>query len=443
MIKEIYEPYFKNKKVTVLGLGLLGRGLGDTQFLLKNEADVICTDTRSEEKLRDSVIQITKEKRSNLKLVIGENKMEDFENRDYILTCAGMPIGYEYLEHARKNSIPVYMSASLLCDIVMENLPQVTIIGITGTRGKSTTTQMIAHILKSNSMRVHLGGNIRGVANLPLLDELEDGDYLVLELDSWQLQGFGDAKISPHIAVFTNFLEDHMNYYKNDKELYFSDKANIYRNQHDGDVLIASAQASSEIIMRGERVSMIVPEKRNFDMKLIGEHNQVSAGLAYEVALQCGLDDESIREAIKTFSAVEGRLEDIGMFRGIRVLNDNNATTPDATIVAIKAITSTFHLSPILITGGGDKGLALLDLENEIKENTKVHILLSGSGTDKLNLSKEFLFEKLEDCIFQAFKLAKEGDIILFSPAFASFSKYFNNEYERNDEFVRLIKKYV
>ncbi len=443
MIKELYSPYFENKKVTVLGLGLLGRGLGDTEFLLNNCGEVICTDTRSVEKLKGSISFITKQEHNNLKLIIGENRFEDFENRDFILTCTGLPIDYVYLMHAKENSIPVYMSASLVCDIIMKELPDVVIIGVTGTRGKSTTTELIAHVLRENGSKVHLGGNVRGLANLPLLDEIEDGDFLVLELDSWQLQGFGDMRISPHIAVFTSFMDDHMNYYKNDKEFYFNDKANIYRNQHAGDVLVASAQASSEIIMRGERVAILVPEQQHFDMKLIGEHNQVAGGLAYEVASQCGLDDESIRKSIATFSAVDGRLQDMGLFKNdVRVFNDNNGTTEDATIASINAINETYNKKPIVIVGGSDKGLPVNELEKSLQEKTKSVVYLSGTGTERLNLNKEHEFEKLSDCITKAFELGDEGDIILFSPAFASFSKYFNNEYERNDEFVKEVGKY-
>lgn len=444
MKKELYLPCFENKKVTVLGLGVLGRGVGDTQFLLENNADVICTDTRSQEKLAESISAITKTQPKNFRLVIGENHFEDFEKRDYVLTCAGMPIGYEYLEHAKKNKIPVYMSAALVCDIVMKQLEGVTIIGVTGTRGKSTVTQLIAHILRSSGMSVHLGGNVRGVANLPLLDVIEEGDFLVLELDSWQLQGFGDMKISPNIAVFTSFMDDHMNYYKNDKEMYFNDKANIYRNQNEYDVLIASPQAAKEILFRDKKVAPVVPDNVHFEMKLIGEHNQIAAQLASEVAKECGLPDDEIRDAIATFSAVEGRLEDMGMFsnKHVRVFNDNNATTPEATTAALRAITETYGKSPILIIGGADKGLPLEALNDEIHKSTKSCIFLEGTGTVRLLLPQEFLFETLESCVDKAFDQADENDIILFSPAFASFGKEFNNEYEKNDAFVKAVEKY-
>ncbi len=438
MIKEIYLPYFKNKKVTMMGLGLLGRGIGDAKFLAENDTELLVTDKKSKEELASSTKQL--KDFQNINYVLGEHRLEDFRDRDFILKSAGVPIDSEFINEAKKNNIPVYMSAALVCDIVMKELPEVVIIGVTGTRGKSTTTELIAHILRENGSRVHIGGNIRGVANLPILNVIEDGDFLVLELDSWQLQGFGDLKISPHIAVFTSFLDDHLNYYKNDKELYFNDKANIYRHQKDGDVLIASPQASSEIIMRGERVAIDVPEDVKFEMNLIGEHNQMSARLAYEVALQCGLDDESIKNAIKNFKAIEGRLQDMGMVCGVRVFNDNNGTTEDATVMAINSIVEKFSKKPVLIVGGADKFLLINKLEDAIKENVKEVVYLSGTGTDRINLPKKYEFEKLEDCVNKAFEIAEEGDIILFSPSFASFSKYFNNEYERNDLFVKIVE---
>ncbi len=441
MIKELYLPYFKNKKVTVMGLGLLGRGIGDTAFLAQNGAEVLVTDKKTREQLASS-LELLKEY-SNITYVLGEHRLEDFENRDFILKAAGVPLESEYVKHARDNKVSVYMSAALVCDIVMKELPDVVIIGVTGTRGKSTTTEMIAHTLRTNGCKVHLGGNIRGVANLPLLDEIEDGDFLVLELDSWQLQGFGDLKISPHIAVFTSFMDDHMNYYKNDKELYFNDKANIYRNQTRDDVLIVSAQAEKEIKVRDKKIKVLAPDEQHFEMKLIGKHNQVSAGLTYEVLSQCGFDDESIRSGIATFSAVHGRLEDLGLFKnGVRVFNDNNATTGDAAIRAIESINETFGKKPIIITGGADKGLPINEYQNVLEENTKAVVYLSGTGTDRITLTKEYEFEKLEDCVSKAFEIVEEGDVILFSPAFASFSKYFNNEYERNDLFVKEVEKY-
>jgi len=442
MRKELFKDYFEGKKVTVLGLGLLGRGVGDTVFIAEQGADVICSDDRSKEKLSESIEYVQSKHLDNLRLRIGEHHIEDFENRDYILTCAGMPLGYSYLEHAKQKGIPVYMSASLVVDIVKKTFSNVTVIGVTGTRGKSTTTELVAYILEQSGKRVHRGGNIRGMANLPLLEVIEEGDYVVLELDSWQLQGFGDMKISPDIAVFTSFLDDHLNYYKNDREIYFSDKANIFINQ-EHPCLIASVQAAEEIKKRYPQQKLIIPEVGAYQANIIGEHNDVAISLALAVAEKVGIDHAQALMFAKAFPAVHGRLEKLGIFRGVTVYNDNNATTPDAVIAGVKAINDVHKVKPILIMGGADKNLTLELLEKTVRESTKTYVLLSGTGTEKLSLPKDAMFETLSECIQQAFALAEPGDVIIFSPGFASFSKYFNNEYERNDLFVSEVQKYA
>lgn len=439
MRKELFENYFKDKKVTVLGLGLLGRGIGDTAFLAAHGAELIVTDKKTEQDLATSLDML--KDFPEIKYHLGEHVYTDFENRDFILEAAGVPYDSEYLKHAQEHAVPVYMSAALVVDIIKKNLKDVKVIGITGTRGKSTTTALIAHILKEAGRHVHLGGNIRGVANLPLLEVIEEGDYLVLELDSWQLQGFGAMSISPDIAVFTSFLDDHMNYYKDDKELYFTDKAHIFVHQKES-LLIASEQAQEEIIKRLPEQNMIVPEVKHVEAQIIGKHNDVAISLAVAVTEQCGVTRDDAYTFAGTFVPVPGRLEKCGVYRGVTVYNDNNATTPDAVVAGIIAINETHHVKPILLTGGADKGLPLHELEKTIQEKTKAHVLLAGTGTDRLHLSKEHVFERLEDCISQAFALAQPGDVILFSPGFASFSKYFNNEYERNDTFVRFLQVY-
>lgn len=440
MKKEVYLPYFEGKKATVMGLGLLGRGIGDTRFLAECGADLIVTDKKSKEELASSLEAL--KDFPNITYRLGGHVMEDFEQRDFILKAAGVPLESEYIAHAKEHGIPVYMSAALVVDLVQKNLSHVHIIGVTGTRGKTTTTELIAHILEESGKTLHRGGNIRGIANLPLLEKIEDGDYLVLELDSWQLQGFDNLGISPDIAVFTSFLDDHMNYYKGDREKYFRDKASIFLHQKTP-CLITSSQAAEEIRKRYKDTEVIIPELKKFETHLLGNHNEVMLSLGYEVARKLGLQDDEIRRAIATFKPVEGRLEYLGMFRDVYVYNDNNATTPDATVAAIEAVIKNYGKAPILICGGSGKGLPLTLLEEAIAEKTKKCVFLAGSGTDTLNLEKKHLFERLEDCVRQAFELAQAGDVILFSPGFASFSNYFKNEYERNDVFVQTVKSYL
>ena len=225
--KTNYRKYFRNKKITVMGLGLLGRGIGVTKFLAECGADLLITDLKSKKELKSSLDKL--EKFKNIKYVLGKHRLADFKNCDFIIKAANVPFDSLYIKEAGKNNIPVEMDASLFAKLSLA-----TIIGITGTRGKSTVTNLIYKTLKEHSFKkrnVFLGGNIKGIATLPLLKKSKREDFVILELDSWQLQGFGDSRISPHISVFTNFLSDHMNYYKSykDAKIYH---VRIYKQQH-------------------------------------------------------------------------------------------------------------------------------------------------------------------------------------------------------------------
>ncbi len=439
MKEAMYKKFFEGKKATIMGLGLLGRGVGDTLFLARQGTLLTVTDKKSEGDLAASLDQL--KEYTKIEYRLGEHDKKDFKDRDFILKAAGVPYDSEYTEYAKAHGVPVYMSAALVVKILRENLKNVTVVGVTGTRGKTTTTELIAHILESAGKHVHRGGNIRGVANLPLLEAVEEGEYLVLELDSWQLQGFGDLEISPDIAVFTSFLDDHLNYYKGDRELYFKDKANIFINQQIP-CLIASAQAAEEIKKRLPGQQIVIPGVGSYESNIIGTHNDIAISLALEVSEKVGVRREEALTFIKSFRPVSGRLEKLGSFKGITVYNDNNATTPDAVIAGLEAVSTEHATKPILIMGGSDKGLDLLPLEKSVERRAKSHILLSGTGTERLSLSKDRMYETLGECVREAFSIAKEGDVILFSPGFASFSNYFNNEYERNDAFVEEVRKY-
>ena len=446
-----YSQYFKGKKITVMGLGLLGRGVGDAQFLSECGADLIVTDLKSEEQLASSIEKL--KTCPNITFVLGEHRMEDFEERDLILVAAGVPMDSPYLAHARAHGVRCTMSGALFAEIA-----QIPIIGVTGTRGKSTVTHLIHHVLSyvTEGAPVLLGGNVRGVSNLQLLKQVHPDSVAVMELDSWQLQGFGWAKISPHIAVFTNFMEDHMNYYHGDTEAYFADKANIFLYQEDADVLVttplvfdhARAFAKGKDITLGQQVILadasVLPEDALLSMP--GEHNRLNAALAYEALRATSLTDEEIFDAFATFPGVPGRLEFMCEVNGAKVYNDNNATTPAATLAALTALGTEDAQSIVLIMGGADKGLATDDLVRAIRTYCKKVILLPGTGTDTLipALDRDRgIYDRvtsLSEAVAVAHSSVAAGDIILFSPGFASFG-LFQNEYDRNDQFVAQIKK--
>ncbi len=445
-----FKEYFKGKKVTVMGLGLLGRGVGDAAYIAEaGAAEVIVTDLKTEEELKSSVEQLRKY--DNIKFVFGEHRVEDFENRDLILVAAGVPMDSEYLEHAAAGGVLRKQSAALFAE-----LSAVPIIGVTGTRGKSTVTAMIHHVLtQATGEEVLLGGNVRGVSNLQLLKQVHEDSLCVMELDSWQLQGFGWAGISPQIAVFTNFMEDHLNYYERGgkskeeaMDLYFADKANIFKNQEDTGVLVTTPEVferakKTDITLRGEVVladASVIPDDCLLAMP--GEHNRLNAALAYEALKALSLSDELIFEGLTTFPGVEGRLQLVKTVDNVRIYNDNNATTPQATTAALESL-DTGNKNIILIAGGADKGIDVAKLAYAITEHCKRVIMIPGTGTDRLlellhgNASVSVM-ENLERALEEARLSAENGDIILFSPAFASFGQY-KNEYERNDEFMSLV----
>lgn len=422
-----------------MGLGLLGRGLGDTTFLSECGADLIVTDLKTEKQLRPSLEEL--KGYENIQYVLGEHRQEDFVNRDFILKLAGVPIESEYVEEAVANNIPIEMSASLVA-----KLTDAMIIGVTGTRGKSTVTQLIYHLLKEDGKDVHLAGNVRGIATLPVLEEVNEKSIIVIELDSWQLQGFGTSNISPHIAVFTTFYPDHMDYYKNDMQTYFDDKAHIFMHQKKGDILITTKQSHVAI----DRYSGVVPNNETIvapfetnNPSLLGEHNKENAGCAAEVARKLGVSEKKIKEGIDTFPGIEGRLQFVREINGVKIYNDNNATSPEATIAALKALEKNI----ILIIGGADKGLKMYKLVEIIPDYCKAVVLFKESGTDTirdeimaLDGIKVVEEESLIKCVNRAVEMAEQGDIILYSPAFASFGKHFKNEYDRNDQFLNITK---
>src|SRR3989344_3946902 len=204
-------------------------------------AKLLVTDLKSREELQSSLLRLKRFR--GIQYVLGRHRLEDFRNRDLILKAAGVPLDSPYIAEARKNGIPIEMDESLF----MKLAPPITTVGVTGTRGKTTTTQLIYEMIRASGRRVHLGGNIPGVATLPLLGRVKTGEAVVMELSSWQLQGFGENRISPNIAVFTNFLDDHLNYYRGDRDAYWRDKAQIFLHQKAGDVVIAEPGVARRI----------------------------------------------------------------------------------------------------------------------------------------------------------------------------------------------------
>ena len=488
-----YKKYFESKKITKQGFGILGRGIGVVKFLLESGAQVLVTDTKPESDFLENIKEVTNfmlEKNissSKVSYVFGEHRMQDFVECDYVVQASGVPKDNIYLKHARDNNVKVYQESSLFCEIIREynkNIfeeiskeNKISIIGITGTRGKTTTTFLIKRIIedyinhenRKNKLdrKVYFGGNVQGVATLENLKYIKSGDVIVMELDSWILQGFRDINYSPEIAVFTTFMADHMNYYKGDMQDYFMDKANIFLYQNLDDIFITTDKIESDIkkylkIEEYENIKYnkiflsdkeICGIKNNFTSKLIGAHNDVNVALAISACKVFGVDDISIQKSLESFTGVAGRLEFLKELDGVKYYNDTTSTTPDSLIVALESFKNE---NIILICGGRDKELdmtlaaeKIINFKNENK--IKQIILLSDdttTGTKKLiELFSPLHFEDYLECenlevaVQAARSAATSGDIILFSPGFASFGM-FQNEYDRGDKFNKMVNSF-
>jgi len=431
---------FTGKKITLMGLGLLGRGVGDAEFFAEAGADLIVTDLKTEAELAPSLARL--KKFSNIVYHLGGHRLEDFEGRDLVIRAPNAPLGSTFLAHAREQGIPVAMDASLFT-----KLSGATIVGITGTRGKSTTTHLIYEIAKAAGKNPRIGGNERDTATLKLLSEVAAGDLVILELDSWQLQGFEEEKISPHIAIWTNFMPDHMNYYKDDMDRYFRDKAAIARFQKEGDTFITTPEIKEKIearfgALKGTCViDAAIPDDWNIGLE--GDHNRRNAAYARETVRALGISDSIIKETLKKFKGLPGRLENLGEKDGIAFYNDSNSTTPEAAIAALMTLGAK-NRPIILIAGGSDKELSFEELAKRIPKTVKHLILFKGKATEKILalLPKDYkatIATNMDEAFRAGLAAAQPGDIILLSPGATSFG-IFKNEYDRGDQFGSLVE---
>lgn len=450
-----HDWFFRGKKVTQLGLGLLGRGIKDAAFMAQHGAKLTVTDKKTALELASSL-----EKLSNypeIEFVLGEHRLEDFENCDFILKAAGIPLNSPYIAHARELNIPVYMDEALFLKLA----PPILHIGVTGTRGKTTTTSLIHHCLQQSSLakehKIFLGGNIQDTATLPFLDEVQENDILVSELSSWQLQGYGDIRRSPNIAVFTNLLADHLPYYGGDMRLYFEDKAQIFRHMSTEDFLICTPQTESVLqsyaVQPPGQVIVVHPENYQAFIQassLIGEHNQWNIACAVEACRKAGMIDEEILRGVQSFRGVAGRLELLQTSLPYKVYNDTTSTTPDALKAALEALGNVSpEKSLTLIMGGADKNLDFTEVYPSIQRFVKAVYLTPGAGSERIypqlaeacRTSNVSLIKASSTA--EAVTLAKQhlhpNEILLFSPGCSSFAE-FKNEYDRGEQFIQMIR---
>lgn len=455
---------FKDKKVLIMGLGLHGGAVAVVNWLLKKKAKLTITDIKTRQQLKPSLDKIkTKQK---IKYTLGGHNLADFKGQDLIIQNPGVPADSKYLKQARKDNISIINEAVMFFGLYAGKT-----IGITGTRGKSTTSTVLHHILKTQIKGNVVAGNIATNPMFKVLDKIKDDSWPVLELSSWHLENMAEYRKSPHIAVVTNVMVDHLNRYKN-FAAYKRAKLAIVKNQSKDDIAVLNSDNIHSFgfakqtkakkfffslrkkvrgaylykdwiyFFDGKRVSRIMPIK---EIKLLGAHNLSNILAAIAVAKIIGINKQNIRLAVSKFKGVGYRLEYKGKIKNIEVFNDSTSTTPDATEAALRAMNCQ---QVVLIAGGEDKELDYKDLAKTIKELASFVVLLAGSGSEKLiqelNKVDYPAYQLVTDIkkLKNAWRLAlkhvnKQEGCILFSPAAASFNM-FDNEFDRARQFDKL-----
>ena len=439
-----------------MGLGSLGGGVNTVKFLAKYGAKLLVTDIKKASDLEESLQQLKGLR--NIELVLGHHRNEDFIDKDFIVKNPGVPQNSPYLRVAFEHGVPIETDLSLFF-----KLSPARSIGVTGTKGKSTTASLIYELLKKN-YSVFLAGNI-GKTPLDILTKLGANSLVVLELSSWQLQDLEPFGVSPDTSVVTNMYPDHLNRHLNYAE-YVQAKKNILRfarkdsiavlNYDDATVRdfaqdfpgkvyffstsrpVNGAFIAKDHLFFGEEGEQIIDSSR---ITLKGEHNLSNVAAAVTVAKLYKIKPKEITDTLASFSGIPFRQEFVREVNGVFFYNDTTATNPHASIAALRRLGP----SVILIAGGVDKNLEYADFARTIVRQARVLVLLPGSASEKLKQAlKKTSFtaikevQTLAEAVKTAYQLAHEGESIILSPGAASFN-LFKNEFDRGEQFNQLV----
>lgn len=448
-----FTQYFhslKDKKIAVLGLGVSNRPL--VRLLLDFGCQVTGCDKTPREKLDGEVLELEK---AGCTLHVGENYLDGVE-ADVVFRTPGM--------HPANPAIQALVSRGAQVTSEMEVFFEVcpcTILAVTGSDGKTTTTTLVSEMLKAEGKTVWLGGNI-GTPLLPLVRQMQPSDFAVVELSSFQLM---DMKRSPARAVITNLAPNHLDIHKDMAE-YVQAKTNIFRYQDENGILILNADNPITAAFRGNGKTLFFSRQKKADVCLVdgvicrhgekvlktseilipGVHNVENYMAA--IAMVDGLvSDETIRQVARTFGGVEHRIELVRVKDGVRFYNDSIASSPSRTIAGLRS----FPERVILIAGGYDKHIPYDVLGPEICAHVK-KLFLGGATGEKIRQAviscPEYEPKALEitDCgsfepaVRAAAAAAKPGDVVLMSPASAAFDQ-FKNFMVRGDFYKKLVKE--
>lgn len=423
---------YKDKKICILGYGMEGKSTYN--FLVKNGITNI--------KVHDKVVQ-------DVDGVYGDEYLSGLDNYDVIIKSPGV-----VLKDIDISSFKDRITSQL--EIVMEYGPK-NIIGITGSKGKSTTTSLIYQMLKDQGYDTYLLGNI-GKAILDYMDDFKEDSYLVIEMAGLQLEY---VHKSPHIGVITNFFPEHLDFFGTEDN-YYNSKLNILRYQDRSDygiysssndtlnkyindnnfesILFEANYDNGDIYIKDDYVCIDDNKVYNIndERKLIGKHNLMDIMLALKVADILGLDFDKCSKTINEFQPLEHRMELVGTYDGVTYYDDAIATIPDATINCIDALKKV----DTLITGGKDRGIDYQPLVDYLNSSSVNNIICmpdsSNRYIDKLE-KNTYKADTLEEAVKIAKEVTKKGSICLLSPSAPSYNQ-FKNFNEKGNRFQELVK---
>ncbi|MFP4179273.1 MAG: UDP-N-acetylmuramoyl-L-alanine--D-glutamate ligase [Spirochaetaceae bacterium] len=446
-------------KVTIMGLGLHGGGAATARFFASHGAEVTVTDLRGEDTLAESIASL---RGFPIRFVLGKHETKDFSGADMVVKNPAVPGDSPYLAAA-----PV-VETDISIFLRLSSRP---IIAVTGSKGKSTTASALARVLGLYYPDTKLGGNIT-VSPLTFAEScaLPSADPVVLELSSWQLADIPDISLlQPEIAVVTNLLHDHQDRYSS-MEAYAADKKRIFQSQREkqatitsfddpfcrrfavttpGSPYIISSTPFAEVFDGGFlrnnrgiiRFGGVEEECLPETTALPGAHNKLNLLSAAAALRIFGLTCEEISAPLAEFPGIEHRLELVRVISGVSWYNDSAATIPEASAAAVESFKEPVHL----ITGGTDKQLDFEVFRRTLFLPDSYH-LLEGSATDKLiPMLKEAAipyrgpFSSLSEAVESAYQAAKEGSVVLFSPASTSFGMFLN-EFDRGNKFKKIVE---
>ena len=438
----------KNKNILIVGFGVTG--IATARFLINRGAFVTVADQKKEQELGFEEPLISD---LGIRMEPGAHRIETFEKTDLIVVSPGVPHTIEPIIKAKERGVPVMGEIELASRFIAEP-----IIAVTGTNGKTTTTTLLGKMLEDSGLKVFVGGNI-GNPLIAYADREEKAEIVVIEVSSFQLDTIDTFRAN--MAILLNITEDHMDRYS-DLNAYAKSKARIFENQRYDDTAVLNGSdpvvrslsrdilsrkvffsskkekgvtISDESIISQENISRLLA-----DFRLPGKHNIENAAAASLAALAAGGTFEGVQTALRKFKGLSHRLEYIDTLNGVDFFDDSKATNVDSVAKALE----TFERPVVLIMGGRNKGSKFHALRDLIDRHTKGLIVIGEAKEDiKAELGDIKPVETattMEDAVFKAYNAAKPGDIVLLSPACASFDMY-NSYAQRGEDFCRAVAK--